>query len=535
MQGSLSTVEAASGGICPLTAEPTRFQLRLAGAVSVLLVVALLASLPYAREQTQGTETLLPAYAAALIVVELLTTALLLALFHVQQSRGLLLLAAAYLFSALMAVPWALTFPGVFDELMGDASMQGTASIAAIRRLSFPIIIIAYALLAEREYPAGVVRRMVLLCVAVVSGAAALLSWMILAYDQFLPRLMVDARNVSGLWVYIPAAAVALYLIGLVSLGLRRRSTLDIWLMVVLLTLLLEILLLSYASAGARLSFGWWSGRLFGLASASVVLLVLLAEATTVHARLARSIMAERRARQSRLTTMEALSASIVHEVTQPLATMVNNASAGLRWLAHDKPEIDEAQTALGRIVTEGHRAGILVASIRTLFTKRTQEREPLELNRMIEAVMDQSRDEGRLRNIAVSIDLADEMPPVLGNSAQISQTIVNLVDNAIDSMRRTPKPRSLHVSSQSFGTGEVMVAIADSGTGLAAADKDRIFDPFFTTKPDGMGMGLMFCRTTIEAHGGRLLGADNEPRGAVFQFTLPALAGASAGSAPAP
>lgn len=535
MQGSLSPVETASGGICPLTAEPTRHQLRLALGVTACLFLALLAATPHARQQTQGTEALLPAYAAALIVIELLTAALLLALFHVQQSRGLMLLAAAYLFSALMAVPWALTFPGVFDVLMDEVTMQATASIAAIRRLSFPLFIIAYALLPEHEYPPGRTRSLILACLAGVTGLAALLGWLILGNDHLLPQFMVDARNISGLWLYVPAAAVALYLVGLVSLGLRRRSTLDIWLMVVLLTLLLEILLLSYVSAGARLSVGWWSGRLFGLASASVVLLVLLAEATTVHARLARSIMAERRARQSRLTTMEALSASIVHEVTQPLATMVNNASAGLRWLAHDVPDVGEAQTALGRIVSEGHRAGRLVTSIRTLFTRRAQERETVDLNDMIETVMRQLREEGRLRNVSVSITLDGQLPATLGNAAQLSQTIVNLVDNALDSMRRTAKPRSLHVSSQRHGAAGLRVAIADSGTGLAATDKDRIFDPFFTTKPDGMGMGLMFCRTTIEAHGGRLWGEDNVPRGAIFHFTLPADHGGPLDVAPAP
>lgn len=525
VRGSVSSFETASGGLSPLASPPTGYQLRLAASLCALLVGALLVTAPYARQPTANTEALLPAYAAAVLVVELLTSALLMALFYVQRSRAMLLLAVGYLFSGVMAVPWALTFPGVFDALMRDGTLQSTASIAAIRRLSFPLFVIAYAVLSDREFPPGSARRIIVFSIAGVLAVAALATWLIVSNDAALPQFMVDARNVSGLWSFVPAAAVALYCLGLTALGLRRRSMLDIWLMVVLFTLLIEILLISYISGAIRLSVGWWAGRFYGLASASLVLLVLLSEATTVHARLARSVLAERRARQNRLTAMEALSASIAHEVNQPLASMVTNASAGLRWLERDQPHINEAKAALGRIVTEGHRASKVVTSIRTMFLKGAQERVPLDLNRLIDAVLTQCRNEARLGRIAVSTQLESDLPPVIGNPAQLRQVLTNLVDNAVDAMRGTAEPRFLRITSQRHEFGEVLVAIADSGTGLAAVDKDRIFDPFFTTKPDGMGMGLMFCRTTVEAHGGRLWASDNSPRGAVFLFSLPASA----------
>lgn len=488
-----------------------------------MLIVALLITAPYARQPTAGTEAFLPAYAAAVLVVELLTSALLMALFYVQHSRTTLLLAVGYLFSGLMAVPWALTFPGVFDVFVLDGALQSTASIAAIRRLSFPLFVIAYAVAPDREFAPGSARKIILLSLVGVLVIVTLVTWLIVSNDDALPQFMVDARNVSWAWGFVPAAAVALYCLGLIALGLRRRSMLDIWLMVVLFTLLIEILLISYISGAVRLSVGWWAGRFYGLASASLVLLVLLSEATTVHARLARSVLAERRARQNRLTAMEALSASIAHEVNQPLASMVTNASAGLRWLERDQPHIDEAKAALGRIVAEGHRASKVVTSIRTMFLKGAQERVPLDLNRLIEAVLTQCRDEARLGRILVSTELEAELPCVIGNPAQLRQVLTNLVDNAVDAMRGTPAPRLLRLTTQRHEFGEVLVTIADSGRGLAAVDRDRIFDPFFTTKPDGMGMGLMFCRTAIEAHGGRLWASDNPPRGAIFRFSLPA------------
>ncbi|WP_200841115.1 MASE4 domain-containing protein, partial [Geminicoccus flavidas] len=211
----MNPYEAASARLSPLASPPTRHQLRLAAGVAALLILALVATAPYARQPTEGTEALLPAYAAAVFVIELLTAALLMALFHVQRSRALLLLAVGYLFSAVMVVPWALTFPGVFDALMGDGGMQSTAAIAVIRRLSFPLFVIAYTVLADREFPTAFAHRAILFSIAGVLIIVALAAWLIVAQDDALPRLMIDTRNVSGLWRFVPAAAILLYGVGL--------------------------------------------------------------------------------------------------------------------------------------------------------------------------------------------------------------------------------------------------------------------------------------------------------------------------------
>ena len=510
------------------TSPPSRSQRRLAVCVLVVLVGALLVTAPFARVPLTNTEVLLPAYAAAMFVNELITSALLLALFSVQRSRAVLVLSIGYLFSGLMVVPWALTFPDVFASLgLLDTGLQSTASIATLRRLGFPLFVLAYALLKNADPSVrssnGSVRRMILGSVAGVVTIACGLTWLIVTGDDALPRFMSDARNVSELWQYVPASAVFLYLTGLIVLWSRRRSVLDLWLMVVLCTLLIEIVLLSYLSAGIRLSLGWWAGRFYGFTSASVVLLVLLSETTTLYARLARSVSAERRAREDRLTAMEALSASIAHEVNQPLASIVTNADAGLRWLGRKSPDLEETRAALTRIVSDGHRAGKVIEGIRTMFKKSAQERVPLNLNQLIGDVLRRSQREAQLGRVSVEAELDEQLPLTTGNPIQLQQVVSNLVANAIDAMGSvTDRPRVLRVESKRHASGTILVSVADSGSGLDPDNRDRIFEPFFTTKSDGMGMGLMFCRSIVEAHGGQLWATANVPRGAIFQFTLP-------------
>jgi signal transduction histidine kinase len=293
--------------------------------------------------------------------------------------------------------------------------------------------------------------------------------------------------------------------------------------MIVICASLIEIVLLAFLSAG-RFSVGWWAGRLYGLASASVVLLVLLSEITTLYVRLLRSVAAERRAREARLATMEALSASIAHEVSQPLGTLVTNAAAASRWLDRATPDLAQARAALERIVADGDRASSVVESIRTMFRTGSMERAPLNLNELIREVLGHTRAETQLGRVAVRTELDPALPPVTGNRVQLHQVVLNLVINAVDAMGTVvDRPRTLCVSSASPEPGSVLVSVADAGSGLDPAHQDRIFEPFFTTKGHGMGMGLLFCRSIGEAHGGRLWMTPNVPHGTIFQFTLPA------------
>jgi signal transduction histidine kinase len=494
----------------------------------VVVAGALVVTAPVARVSLTNTEILLPAYAAAVFLNELITAVLLLALFSVQRSRAVLVLSIGYLFSGLMVVPWALTFPGVFASLgLPEPGLQSTASIATLRRLGFPLFVLAYALLKNSDLSArsshAPVRGAILRSVAGVVAIASGFTWLIVTGDDALPQFMSDTRNVSELWQYVPATAVLLYLTGLIVLWRRQRSMLDFWLIIVLCTLLIELVHLSYLSAGIRLSVGWWAGRLYGLTSASLVLLVLLSQTTTLYARLARSVSAERRAREDRLVTMEALSALIAHEVNQPVASMVTNADAGLRWLGRTSPNLEETRAALKRIVSDGHRTGKVIEGIKTMFKKSAQERVPLNLNHLISDVLRRSQGEVQLGRVSVEAELDERLPLTTGNPTQLQQVVSNLTSNAIEAMSSvTDRSRVLRVRSERHAPGGVLVSVGDSGIGLDPEHKDQIFEPFFTTNRNGMGMGLMFCRSIVEAHGGRLWATDNVPHGAIFQFVLP-------------
>jgi signal transduction histidine kinase len=481
---------------------------------------------PFARTELERTEPLVLAYTAAVFTTELITAALLLSLFAMQRSPAILVLAMAYLFSGFMAVPWASSFPGVLTPLgFSDAGQQTTASIAAIRRIGCPVCLLAYALLrGSREVrPGRRVPALIVGCIAAVAATVVGVTWIIFEHQDLLPRFMDDSGRTTDLWMYVPFFALALYALLVVLLGPFGRSVLDLWLTVVICALAIDLLLLSFLSAGARLSVGWWAGRLYSLTAASVVLLVLLAEAASLAARLARSVAAERRAQEARLVTLQAFSASIAHEINQPLASMVTNADAGLRWLARQEPDLDEARAALARIARDGHRAGKVIDGIRATFGKGGQDHARLDLNPLIRDVLDRYRDECRMAHVVVHTELAPDLPPVSVNRVQIEQVACNLVTNAIDAMRSAVGgQRVLMVRSAVSSGSEVLVSVEDSGAGLPPAYRDRLFEPFFTTKASGLGVGLTVSHLILESHRGRIWATENAPRGAIFRFTLP-------------
>ncbi|ABS63989.1 integral membrane sensor signal transduction histidine kinase [Parvibaculum lavamentivorans DS-1] len=509
------------------TARPTRRQVQLAVWMLASLVVALLITMPFARTPLENTEIFLPAYASAILVNELFTAALLVAIYAVQRSAAILVLAAGYLFTGLLVVPWAMSFPGVFNALGFDMGLQSTAMIAVMRRIGFPLCVIAYVLLKDEDaagkLETGPVQMRIVGMVFGVTAFVGVATWLIVLGDDLLPGFMEDTRNVTPLWSYVPAVSVTLYVTGIVLLWRQRRSVLDLWLMVVLATLCIEIVLLSYVSGGIRLSIGWWAGRICGLISASMVLVVLLSETAMLYGRLARALAQERRIRDARLSEMEALSASIAHEVNQPVASMATNANAGLRWLEREYPEAHETKAALTRIVRDGHRAGDIIRGVRSMFNRDSQVRVPTSINDLIAEVVERHRAEMRQSHVALDLQFKADMPVVTVNRIQIEQAVANLVTNAIDAMRSiSERERRLSIVTGLGDEFTVLVSVADRGAGVTPAHAGEIFKPFYTTKPDGMGMGLMFCRSAVESHGGNLWVEQNKPCGAVFRFTLP-------------
>jgi PAS domain S-box-containing protein len=225
----------------------------------------------------------------------------------------------------------------------------------------------------------------------------------------------------------------------------------------------------------------------------------------------------------TRVATLGELSASIAHEVNQPLAGVVTNGQACLRWLAREVPDLAEARAAVERIIRDGQRASEVIQRIRALATKTDPHKVPLDLNDVIHEVVLLVHREVLGHRVALRTDLAAALPPVLGDRVQLQQVLINLVINGIEAMAPvTDRPRQLLIRSHQPDADQVLVAVQDSGIGIDPADVDRLFNAFFTTKPSGMGMGLSISRSIIEAHGGRLWASRNVGPGATVQFTLP-------------
>jgi len=228
-------------------------------------------------------------------------------------------------------------------------------------------------------------------------------------------------------------------------------------------------------------------------------------------------------ARVSRVTTMGELTASLAHEVNQPIAAAVTNANTCLRWLGRDHPDVEEARAAAMRIVKDGTRAAEIVKRIRLLFKKSAPERELVEVNEAIREMIVLLRSEATRYNITVRMELAADLPAIVGDRVQLQQVLMNLIVNSIDAMKEVDGPRELAVKSQRTEKEEVLVSVRDTGVGLPAEQTEQIFNAFFTTKPHGTGMGLRISRSIVESHGGRLWATDNSQRGASFHFVLPA------------
>jgi C4-dicarboxylate-specific signal transduction histidine kinase len=228
-------------------------------------------------------------------------------------------------------------------------------------------------------------------------------------------------------------------------------------------------------------------------------------------------------ARAARITTIGELTASIAHEVNQPLAAVVANADACVAWLSREHPDLAEARAAAERATLGATRASEVIARIRSLINKATPEKSRVQINRVIEQTTALAAGQASRNDVAIEFELAPGLPDVLGDSIQLQQVVLNLAMNGIEAMTNiTDRPRTLLIRSAQESAGQIRVSVVDSGIGVSADVMGRLFEPFFTTRAKGMGMGLPISRSIIEAHGGRLWAESNGSGGAIFQFTLP-------------
>ncbi len=504
---------------------PSRTQRRFAfGVVLALLVGFAVVAGPLSSIQLAAIEGVVLALLIPLVVTESVTAILLYAQFSIVGSAALVTLATGYLVTACILLAYILTLPGLFSPGgLLTAGQQTGFWLATLRHAAFPSFVIAYSWLKEakasKPVPEHLRGAVTVATVAAAATSIAAATCLLIAADALLPRVMIDSAHASMFWRYDASILALLCIVALVVLWLKWHSVLDLWLMVVLCAYASGNILVA-SGIPARYSVEWYAARGFEFVAGSLVLFVLLYEIATLYAQLLRALAAHRREREARMMTGDAVAATIAHEIKQPLTAMVTNADAGVRFLNLVPPDLEEAKAVFKAIAANGHQAGEIIGSIRSIFKTQPQIRTSFYVDDLIGEALAVVRDDLRQHRIFVRYE-PNELSQVLGDRIQLQRVLVNLVTNAIEAMAGIDGPRVLSVKSEACGGSGVAVSVADTGPGIQSQDIGRIFDPLFTTKSDGMGMGLSICRSIIQFHDAELSVAPNTPTGAVFRFVL--------------
>jgi signal transduction histidine kinase len=513
------------------TLPPTREQERLATIVAVALLIAFIGTLPFTHRQLPHEYPFVSFVDTFMFLNDLITAALLYAQFSVARTWGLLSLACGYLFTSLIIVPHALTFPGLFAPMgLLGAGLQSTVWLYIFWHVGIAVGAIAYALLKSKPISLPAVRRSagvaIVGSIAIIGVLTAALTWIITASATLLPPIMVDTISGNGLWRNILGPLlIVVFFVAILLMWKRRSSVLDLWLLVALWAWLIELMLLKLTPS--RFSLIWYAGKFFGISSSSFVLLALLAESTVLYARLATSVAAQAREREGRRMSMEVMVASIAHELHQPLSAIVANSTAEARMLVRTPPDWEEVRATVEDISRDGRRASEIIESIRAMFSVGIQERALLDINDLVHETLAILRIELKTHGISLAIEPVDP-PLVRGNKGQLLQVFLNVITNAIDSMAEISDRAHLLRIQYEVRDSRVSLLVEDSGTGVDPKSAARIFEPFFTTKSKGMGLGLAICKSIIDSHGGSLSVTPASRFGSVFRIDLPIAAAKS-------
>ncbi len=511
------------------TMPATTPQRRLAFGVIIVLFAVALAIAPFGHLQMARIDNFIPVLQTVMSVADVVTAILLFAQYSILPQPALLVLATGYIFSGSFAFLQTLAFPGAYAPagLLGDGT-NTAAWFFVLWHTGFPGAVLFYALLKDRNRTSPPSRGSsgiwVAVTVAFALAAVAALSWIVTAGIRYLPQFYSDQVILqTRLGNQANFALCTWAILALLVLFARRRTVLDLWLMVVLLAWVPNFLVAAVASS-VRFSLGWYAARGFALVASCMLLSVLLTEMTFLYSRLANALTLQRRERANRLMSVEAATAAMAHELRTPLAAIALNASAALSQLRAEPPVLTDLETILDDIETTSHQAGAVISAIRTLSTKTlVDQRKMMSVEDVALHVLKLVQHDLQINEISATTDFEQELPQVYADPTQLQQVVLNLVKNAIDAMTQAaPGDRWLRIAARRDGNSTVLLSVLDSGAGIRLEDRDRIFDPFFTTKPAGMGLGLAICRTVIEGHGGKLRLAKSDSRGSTFEITLP-------------
>ena len=432
------------------------------------------------------------------------------------------------MFSGLFAFLQTLDFPGAYSATgLLSHGPSGAAWLFSFWHITFPLAVIAYVALKDANEPAEPLLKLepgraIAITIACVFAVTAGLTW--LSSADYLPALFVDLTRQALFTQYLAGAMWLLSAIAFVLLFARRRTILDIWLAVAVFVSLPDLGLSSLFPV-VRYSVGWYTARSYALIASCTVLAVLLAETTMLYARLAGAIMLQRRESAHRLLTVDAATAAIAHELSQPLGAISLNSSAALISLESNPPDLEEARACLTANINDTERANEIVGSIRALFKMVSRKKTTVEVNHLVWQALRMAENDLTAHGVSVSTHFREGLPPLLADSIQLQHVFLNIIKNGIEAMAAgATVAKEIQLVTGQLDNSIVCISVHDSGPGIASENETNIFDPFFTTKSSGLGLGLSISRKIIEDHGGNLRLTQSGANGCIFEITLPSV-----------
>ena len=519
----MSNIERSNEfGFSVVTAHPTLRERQLALAVVGMVVVGFAAVAPFADMPLLRLDSFIPSIQVMVSLTSIITAVLLFGQFRTVGSRGVLVLAAGYLFVALIVVSHTLTFPGAFSPtgLLGAGAQTG-GWLYLSWHFGFAVSVFGYVLLKDAKSPVRYTAGSAIAwTVTAVVGLVCLLTWIFTAKEQYLPVLFADRTSFTLLALYSTGANSFLSALALALLWRRGRSTLDMWLCVTIFVFTADLVINTVLISG-RFTLGWYSGRVFAVLVPTIAMILMLAQTFSLNARLTRMTMMLQRERSNKLANLEAVIAAIAHEVKQPLSAIAVRGAATKRYLDRT-PGLREAGSSVGAMVDASMRANEIFDNIRALFSDVDQKRQSIDVNQLAAEALDLLREEIKAHGIETSIHLTPGLPSIMGHNGQLREVIVNLIQNAIDAMQAVSgRRRILRIRADHHGNEAIVISVEDTGSGIEPEKMQRIFDPFVSTKAKGRGLGLAICRSIIERHHGQLSVSSEVDGGARFRLIL--------------
>ncbi len=500
---------------------PTAAQRRLALGIVFFLAAAFAVATPFYSLDLPVVAAFVPVVHAVVCITGLIAAAFLFSQYAVLPQPAFLVLASGYLLAGLFAFFQSLAFPNAYSPA---GVLGGGPSVAAwlfvLWRTSFPLAILAYVL-TRRPATAGAPNRPVALPIAMTVGctaiAACLLTWMATIARSQLPALFTDAHHEASNVHYVMIPAIVLSLAAILLLLTRRRTTLDLWLIVTLVAALPDV-----AVPVTRYALGFYLARGYELISSCAVLIALLTESSTLYARLAIARILQAHGEGERLRSVESATAAIAHELRQPLSAIRIHAQAGARLLAGANPSLTDISDFLGDIEKDACRANDVIDRIRAIIRQQKLSKETLDINAVVSDAVRLVSDDAAAQAVGVVINPASERVQVAGDRTQITQVLLNLMANGMEAMEAAPDAERWLTLDVRKRDGMAVISVSDRGRGIAPENMPRIFDPFFTTRRGGIGLGLSISQSIAIAHNGRLWAENGADGGATFYFSLP-------------